>query len=379
MSRLRVGAGLLITAAALVVSPTATAAQQASRDLGQALERHLDSLRPLLARAESAADAAKARQAEEARRQSAPVTDTFDVGPLRVVTLPSERALGDSLYREVWEHDYAPFVSWSPALAAKTFTFEWATPLQPIYIQGDARRVQFQRWRLRSTLVHNIRQTVAGAIVGDLAGTRVGQWAEWPVAPASDGAWLYRMMVAMPAKVDDECLRGDAHACWTALGLGLDAYPMDDWYSPEQRRAIVSRLFGYARERKTDPLWRSCVDDDDIASCDALLRGPKFGRGFWIEPLPTRAARAEMVWLALEAGGDGAWDRLRERPEMSPGEALAYASGLTRDQLASRWQAWLMAQRPPARATLDPSLLFTLLWMAVCAALAMRSTRWRLG
>ncbi len=380
---------LVATAVMMVGAPVTTAAQQTKQEREQALGRHLDSIMPLLAQARSAAEAEAARREEEARRRSAPVTDTFTVGPMRIVTLPSQRAMAESLFREVWDREYAPFVSSSPSLARMQFTFEWATPIEPIYVNGDVRRVEIARWRPRSVVLAGIRQAISTTLVADLGETHVAQWTSQPVAAASDGAQLYLTMVGNSLSIDRRCLGGEADACWhiLGLGLGLGSRPMGVWYTPQERRALVGEIGVWSVpssfSEKEKALWSACVHDGVQASCDSILGDQplrtRYPRAYMLSPLPAGQGRAQMIWLALKAGGHGAWDRLREHPEMSAEEALAYASGLTREQLALRWQQWITTQRPPARATLDPSLLFTLLWVGLLAALAMRNTRWRLG
>lgn len=376
-----------LLAAVLVLGARPSAATAQHMEQERALVRHLDSIAPLLAQADSAATLVKTRRAEAERRRSAPVTDTFTVGPLRIVTLPSQRALAEKLFHTVWDREYASFVSRSPALAKYTFVFEWTTPIKPIYVVGAVRNLQFNAWRPRSAVVNGIRQAVSTSIVGDLAGTKVGAWALAPIGPTSDGATIYRAMAGAPMRVDHACLAGDTHACWAALSLGIGPASFDRWYSPDQRRALVTRMRFLARLPRTpermEALWKACVQDGVQASCDAFLTfGQVRGVRTWTDPLPMNSAhnaRGEMVWLAVKAGGAGAWERLREHPEMSAGDALAYASGLTKDQLASRWRRWLESQRPAARADFGSSLFFTLLWVAVCAGIATRSTRWRLG
>lgn len=375
----------LVAAVVAAGTPAAVTAQQTMQAQEQVLERHLDSITPLLAQAESAVAVLSARRVDEQKAKSAPVTDTLAIGPLRVVTIPSQQAIAERMFRDVWDRAYAPFVSHSPALEKMTFTFEWATPLVPIYVDGDVRRVESGRWRPESALIEGIRQAISTTIFGDLADTQVGAWVAGPVGPSPYGALIYRTMAGAPWKIDQACVGGDGNACWKALGLGLSAMPETDWYTPEERRALVASLplIGVRSYKEGKALQHSCVADAVFASCDSLL-GVRPEHGYvsatrsW-SPLPVPSARAQLLWLALEAGGSGAWARLREHPDMSAEKALEYASGLTQDQLGERWQRWLVSQRPPTRAALDPSLLFTLVWVVALAALAMRNTRWRLG
>jgi hypothetical protein len=84
-----------------------------------------------------------------------------------------------------------------------------------------------------------------------------------------------------------------------------------------------------------------------------------------------------LIGLALERGGDGAWARLLEDPDMPPEEALVYAAGVPLVELVSEWRAWVVSNRPQVYAGLTGTSALALLWILLFAALAARSTRWR--
>ena len=86
-----------------------------------------------------------------------------------------------------------------------------------------------------------------------------------------------------------------------------------------------------------------------------------------------------MVWVALEAGGEGAWDRLVEDPQMTATQALLNASGSSQQQLEASWRNMILEARPRVHAGLSLSKWTALFWILVLAAFAMRSTRWRLA
>ena len=93
----------------------------------------------------------------------------------------------------------------------------------------------------------------------------------------------------------------------------------------------------------------------------------------------TAEARVAMLWLAIEAGGDGAWLRLIDDPEASPSEALRSASGMTPAQLGLMWHEEVMRHKPEVYAGSLPVSWVSLFWIALLVGLAMRSTRWRLA
>jgi len=89
--------------------------------------------------------------------------------------------------------------------------------------------------------------------------------------------------------------------------------------------------------------------------------------------------RASLLSLALESGGRGAWSRIVEDPAMSPEAALEYASGVPLSTLLAEWRSRVVENRPDVYGSLGAHSGVALMWALFFAALAMRSTRWRLG
>ena len=229
---------------------------------------------------------------------------------MHVVALPDQADLARGMYEKVWR-DFAPFVDDSPALEDMTFTFQqWATldgQHQVIYVDGPARRVEAAPWRPRSAVEDNIRLGIGTTLGDDLRNTRIGDWLRAPIREPAEGARFYRLLAQFPAQVDDQCIEGDAMKCWSALGLDLDDNALDDWYSPRQRRNMATVM---RASRELTDLRTSCVQGGPQEDCDSYLEqmGTGWHRSF--DPMPTGAGRGALVWLALNAGGPGAWDRL---------------------------------------------------------------------
>jgi len=89
--------------------------------------------------------------------------------------------------------------------------------------------------------------------------------------------------------------------------------------------------------------------------------------------------RAHALWFAVRLGGEGAWQRALERADAPPSEVLAHVSGLPIDEFLAAWRDEMIANRPDARAGLGGKGTRVLMWSLIFAALAMRSTRWRLA
>lgn len=347
-------------------------AQQTTED---ALLVRIDSLRPLLESAEVEADLARTRREESERRANVTVTDTFSVGPLTIVTVPENRDVADRLFRRVWEDDFAPFVSTSPSLSEQWFTFQWAQELRPILVEDRVvHRVELVRWRpTQPTEV--IRQSISNALAEDLAGTPILAWAKAVRAPVRPQD-LYRQLALSPSKASRACMAGDARFCWVGMGLDheADSSPLDEWYSSEERRALVGRLY-WRRELRS--LRDDCTETGTIRSCDLLLADHlTVGNPDELAPLQP-PARAALLWIALQKGGAGAWDRLRSDPDATPAQALLGASRLTAEELSAAWLEHVQSNRPASRAGTGLTLVVALFWFAAFGTLALRSTRWR--
>jgi hypothetical protein len=90
-------------------------------------------------------------------------------------------------------------------------------------------------------------------------------------------------------------------------------------------------------------------------------------------------ARASFLGQALRTGGAGAFLRLRAADGEPLLDRLVAAAGVPQDSLLAAWRSAVLAARPSARAGLIRSPLSVLFWLVLLGALAVRSTRWRLG
>lgn len=361
---------MLVTLVLCSLASVSFGAPAAAQQSEEELVRHLHDLLPRLDSARRAANAARAAAQVRDVRRRVPSVDTFTVGPLRVLAPSDERPVAESFYRDVWEREYASFVDTSPNLERTVFTFQWAADPGLIPVDGPVRRVEMLQWRPASSVRHGVVMAIAMALGDDLPPS-IRRWAATEMRDRPEAALTtFRQMTLTPSRANRQCLAGKVESCWTSLGLDLDATPLDEWYDPGERRALVARFGPRRRETAT---WRACVEDRSTEACDLYLT-----QRFMPVPISSPAARATVVWIALHAGGEGAWDRLRADPSAAPADLLRQASGLSSRELAMRWRAWMMDAAPRTRAVLDPSLLITFLWIVAFAALATRSTRWRL-
>lgn len=359
--------------AGLIAAPMTGAGQQTEQELVQ----RLDSLLPLLE--EARVEAAAAREERRKGLDAMQPTEALGVGLLHVLVLPGASGPALDVVGSVWTQDYAPFIDRSPSLERDRIFFQWAVDPEEYSVSSfQVRVVSARRWRPRSFMESEVRRVVSESLKGDLVGTEFqNQWGIGSVRPPVQPQDLYRRFAVSPSKATRSCLEGDAGACLTALGLRLDDYPLDDWYSPEERRLLVqrqaSRFSRYPAEMK------ACADGD-LGKCDEALElySSRWSSTQWAAPVVPET-RSSFLWFALQQGGDGAWGRLLDHLEDGPLTALEAASGQDGLALARGWQAWLMAQRPASHAGMGSLTLAALAWAAILLTLAARSTRWRLG
>ena len=319
---------------------------------------------------------------------------------MRIVTLPGDGETAAELFEEVWREDFGA-VSESPTLRDFTFAFQWRARLREFEVPSSLRgaegtqvlnrvlRVEMSRlWApTRESARAHVRDAIVRVMSQDLppgsplrgASTAIGY---------SDDATVYRLMAVTPSGATRACLSGDARACLATLGMGFGgaADDLPGWFTPEQRREMVFAADMFQRGRDgvggwtprvngDDPLVRRCVEADDASACDQLLSTLE-----WVSSVPTSSdIRGHFFWYAVRTGGEGAWARALERAEAPIPELLEHVSGLPLEELATLWRSRLIESRPDVHAGLGATQLTVLVWALIFAALAMRSTRWRLG
>ncbi len=375
MSRLtRLGTALAVAACSAAMVPGLQAQESA-----EALIARIDSLTPLYEVARVEAEVATAR-AEEARRERFRIElDTLQVGPLTIVTLPGQALQAAEIFGRVWEDEYAPFVNRSHALEEATFTFQWSVDPVMIPMQGRHYRSEQKAWRTRGDLEDLIRKSIGRAIADDFQGTQMHDFSGATLRTPVSYDWIYRRLATTASKIARACLAAEPGACWSALGIDLGPEDFLEWYLPEELPGLVERTWRSWR-REEAPMFDACVHEGVTEQCEVLLARTATDRYWSMSLTPLRRdERITMIWVALDMGGEAAWDRLVEDPEMTLGDALRYASGATTGELEAAWTAEVLAHRPDTQAGLLTTKWTALFWILLCGALAMRSTRWRLG
>lgn len=344
------------------------------------LQRRIDSLEVLVADAYGEAEAARvARARAEMRIAEAEYSlDTLLVAGMTIVTRDEDASAARDLFAEVWNESFQGFES--RLLPDRTFTYlRAAYDLDPIPVDGPHEGVVLPVWLSREQAKARIRGAIGRVLSEDLDGSPLGAWLRGGPFTAPTPSEVYRRMVLARSIAVDRCLADDIAACTSALGLGPSGHSVSIWYSPDQRRARALEAASFDEDRgaspMSDPLGPAlarCVDLVAPDACDVLLEG----QGDSFSPLSFRV-RATLADVALELGGDGAWNRLIEDPSATPEEALTHAAGVSLDELVAAWRARIVDNRPEVQAGLPGNAARAVLWILLFVALSTRSTRWR--
>jgi len=370
--------------ATVLVAWASASGSVAARQTDQELRARLDSLAPLREAARIAAEAAQAERAARRIAESPLHTDTIAVGPLRIIARRGQSETARELFRSIWVREYASFIDAPARASVEHFTFAWPSSEEPLPVSSaeSVRRVELRGWRSRRAVERAIRQQIAAMLGAEISDTPLGSWINGEIRAPVDPAEIYRATAVAGAESTRRCLEGAALRCWDALGADLtdDPFPLDDWYSGEERVQLAHLWLrsSVAAQSSTDPRFTACLRQSSIADCDGLLaeRWGPWGGG---DPFKQGGPRAYLAWLALRAGGAGAWSRMTADRGATPGEALRAASRMDTASLAALWRTKVIEGRATPRRSLEPSVLLALLWIGIFATFAARSTRWRLG
>ncbi len=373
--------GLAAGFAVLALAGPAQARQTEPQPTNEQLMQRIEEIAAALPAAKEAAIEAGRARLNGPRLPDRVAVDTFSVGPLTVVALPDQHDEAVDILSEALA-SYGPWVS-EGRLLSQAMSFQWSVDLKVIDMYSGAIRLEQSRLRkTRGQMVNDARRGIGSRLGQELQGysPKISNWFSGPVGEPADANLTYRILAAYPAAINQRCMRDGGLACWTAMGLDVDDFPMDDWYSPEQRQQLVAGQAWAHRKRAASlgvaQALSACENDGSVEDCDRVLESGLMGR-MWL-PL-SNDEHTSLLFLALQAGGEGAWDRLTADPEATPSEALRAASGLTAEELGNLWHAWVLQQRGESQAGLGTRSLWALFWILAFAGMAMRSTRWRLG
>lgn len=363
----------LIGVFTLVATPV-DAQQAAPRDTAAVLEARRDSLIALYRQIEQRID----RREEAARRRrlaEAARLDTQHVGVVTIVASPAAApAAGPTVaaalerYGELAHDPASPLAKLTLLVEDDRLEVFDDLRRRPGHVRVWLPAGRGDRWRER-TVRRGVERFLADALPDSVRAWTEGR----PVGFAIDDrdlAHAYRSLAASSSTAARDCLAGSLDGCRTALGLADPGPRWERWYPPEAlRRWARANRPGYSGTQSFD----ACFDRGDVGAC---ARVRESGR---TPPAPLdRRARGSLLALALDRGGPAGFERLRDASG-STAERIGRAGGVPFDTLLTDWRGRVLEARREASAGLGGSWLATLFWTAAIAALAMRSSRWRLG
>lgn len=387
----RAARGAAAVAVALALQSLPGAAQESTTPgipgppPGSAEERlthRLDSLRALVDAAREAWTRAAAVRDSLDRLAGTERLDTVVVGPLTVVARPDQIGEASRVVGAAWA-ELAVLAGPLRPLEGRVLFFDYADGSRPDDLEGEVFGVTGPAWVPRARVEANAR-VVVGQMLASVLGPHLNGWTGgWSVGPPARPDRIYRELASLPGALGKRCLAGAAEACWTGLGLGEGGTSPWAWYTPEEQVALVRHHHAiWSQER----YWYRPAEDGGLAErCAAEAPGGRLeacagflGRYQAQLPRPLgHAARQALVWIALEAGGAGAFQRLADPAHGDPVEALVAASGMTPEALSEAWLRWVLDNRPEVYGSLGATSGVAAFWFLLLSLLALRSTRWR--
>ena len=374
--------GLIATVLALILAGQGGA--QASRATELRLQRErVDSLTAHWMRAKARLDAF-----DDSVARSRTALDTVAVGHLRVLVAPDMRqrvepgitaasAQVDSLLGSAATM-LEGHVMVVRQYRNKTDTVAIAAVMKPGHAFPNGREVDLLWGPVNDTLVRAGLRLGAIRLVSSGMSAAFGEWLHGEINPdtVSTFAWTQARLdlVSSPSTVGRQCYNGDLQACRLMLGL----VPVRDratelFDAAGRRRFLELRLHRQSDTPLGNALENACLEGND-AACVEELRRLNWAR---IGAFPqTGVLTASLTQTALRLGGREALERL-VRTSAPPGQALADAAGVPLDSVLGVWRRSIREARLPSQDISLPIAATSLLWVAVCGALSLRSSRWR--
>jgi hypothetical protein len=115
---------------------------------------------------------------------------------------------------------------------------------------------------------------------------------------------------------------------------------------------------------------RRCLDGNDEGCVIALRAAPSVH----LQVAP--GLRRSLAELALQMGGPGAFERLY-LSRGTPAERLTQTAGAPVDSIVRLWHARVRDTRATSDAMTKEIAAMSLVWILMCGALSLRSSRWR--
>ncbi len=198
--------------------------------------------------------------------------------------------------------------------------------------------------------------------------------------PGADSAEFseraFRIAVGSGSAAVRRCIAGDDEKCKAALGLIPTDDPVHAWYEPVDYPDVVklaSNLHAQIETQLGMPIVLKCLHDRDIPSCTKVAEAIPHSA---LRPPMPDDVRSLLFLVAMQHGGDDAFDRLVLDSTTPPLARLAAAAKMPEHELLVAWRNRVTMSRP-ARALPTLSIaLVSVAWIAGWFAVALRGTPW---
>ena len=231
--------------------------------------------------------------------------------------------------------------------------------------------------RAKPELLASLIMVKSGRLIFEGVDSTFLLWLRGPLTPEMDRPAirerLYVDLVTQPSQAVGRCLAGDILRCREALGLSTPADPLTEWYSARERQQLVIKLKSVTSAGANRESYGQCVEHDAFSACDNLLRSM---HDAYVPPPLSPEARHNVVRLAIDMGGDGAYQRLVAGNGRTPGERLSAAAGAPIDSVVSQWRSGIVAAAPKSQRLSAGTAWATIAWGAFFGILALGSRRW---
>jgi hypothetical protein len=223
----------------------------------------------------------------------------------------------------------------------------------------------------------SIASVIVGAVAQDVsfnAASAINKWVSGglPLAPElnpkTDWGALRLEIVSSASHTGRDCFLGDVKACRLFLELDTVADPARALFDAAGRQRMVKYEGDNAR-RASRVATERCYDGNDEACLTVLNM-------IHVSALSSPFVRASVVSHALTLGGDRAAERLVTTPG-STRDALAAAAKQPLDSIIVDWQRHLNERSGTASNLPFSIAISSLVWIALCVFLSLRSSRWR--
>ena len=364
-----------IAVALLLAQPARAQETDAAREAAPPIERlrlRADSLERAIALAEARVQALRPAAHVDERV----ALDTQRVGPIRVVS--DRRQSGRA--REIVTSALSELGD-LPASAVRSLDSTYllvaiggGTAFDENRADERSVQVSLPRWMPRSRQAWRVAQAI-GVALGRALPEDLRTWSGFGGVPLNSDAMYretYRSLALSTSPAARDCLDGDVARCLDALSLTAPGASWERWY--DEATLVAWARTEAQRQYTTGELAHACEAGRTLAACRALIDR----RGGPPPPLPA-IARVSLLAFVVEERGTSAWDVLVTDTTGALADRLAAAAGTDAAALIGAWRARVVAERPARFGELGGSSAATLFWVAILAALASRSTRWRLG